>query len=61
MEKDFRKIGWLALMVFGEELPLQVLESGNGFYVGTVGGDDGAPCSRESFEYGDVASMPSTR
>lgn len=34
----------------GRMLPLQVLESGAGFYLGTVD-EEGFPCSRESVEY----------
>ncbi len=42
------EIGHLALFWSKRELPLQVLRSNAGFYVGTF--DDG-PCSRESNEY----------
>ena len=34
---------------FGFNLPLQVLRSANGFYIGTA--DDNGPVSRESVEY----------
>lgn len=43
-------IGYLAMKYCGESLPLQVLESQNGFYIGTVD-EDGLPCSRESVQY----------
>lgn len=33
----------------GMELPLQVLRSSGGFYLGTQ--EDGCPCTRESVEY----------
>ena len=41
--------GVLALQHCGVRLPLQVLCSGAGFYIGTA--DDEGPCSRESVEY----------
>jgi hypothetical protein len=41
--------GKLALSVCHVELPLQVLKSQAGFYIGTF--DEEGPCSRESFEY----------
>lgn len=40
--------GKLAADYCGRELPLSVLQTRNGFYIGTF--DDG-PCSRESCEY----------
>jgi len=40
--------GKLAQAFCGKSLPLQILQSAAGFYIGTV--DDG-PCSRESIEY----------
>ena len=43
-----RSIGKLALEYCGVSLPLEVLRSGAGFYIGTF--NDG-PCSRESVEY----------
>ncbi len=43
-------IGYLALTFVGKRLPLQVLRSAAGFYIGTFDDHDG-PCSRESFEY----------
>jgi hypothetical protein len=42
--------GKLALEYCGEQLPLQVLKSGAGFYIGTCD-EIGAPVSRESQEY----------
>jgi hypothetical protein len=51
----FARYGHLALQVIGRDLPLQVLESAAGFYLGTA--DDEGPVSRESQEYfGDFAS-----
>ncbi|WP_025297179.1 hypothetical protein [Chania multitudinisentens] len=41
--------GYLALTQCGKTLPLQVLRSRNGFYLGTT--EDGMPFSRESQEY----------
>lgn len=43
------KYGTLALAFTGKRLPLQVLRSGGGFYIGTA--DNDGPCSRESVEY----------
>lgn len=40
--------GMLAMMI-GRILPLQVLKSAAGYYIGTA--DDEGPCSRESCEY----------
>lgn len=42
-------IGYLALTFVGTHLPLQVLRSAAGYYIGTF--DDDEPCSRESVEY----------
>lgn len=42
--------GKLALEFCDEQLPLQVLESGAGYYIGTCD-KDGDPVSRESQEY----------
>jgi hypothetical protein len=42
------RIGKIALR-FGEELSLEILETGEGFYIGTL--KDGLPFSRESVEY----------
>ena len=42
-------IGKLAKEICGVELPVTVLESQAGFYLGTV--DGGVPFSRESVEY----------
>jgi|EndMetStandDraft_3_1072993.scaffolds.fasta_scaffold166346_2 hypothetical protein len=47
-----RKIGWLAKEWGGRDLPLKVLESAAGFYLGTA--DDDGPYSRESEEYWDT-------
>ncbi|AXK43848.1 hypothetical protein [Erythrobacter aureus] len=41
--------GKLAYEFGNRRLPLQVLQSGRGFYLGTA--DDGGPVSRESAEY----------
>lgn len=41
-------VGYLAFKHCGLSLPIEVLESAAGFYIGTF--DDG-PCSRESVEY----------
>lgn len=48
------QIGHLAKTWCNKELPLQVLKSQAGFYIGTAG-DDG-PCSRESSEYFSTAA-----
>ncbi|MEQ1968448.1 hypothetical protein ABLA30_15855 [Xenorhabdus nematophila] len=42
-------IGVLALQYCHKQLPLTVLQTRAGFYIGTV--DGGEPCSRESVEY----------
>ncbi|MDR0218676.1 MAG: hypothetical protein LBI71_07310 [Enterobacteriaceae bacterium] len=42
-------IGVLAQQYCHKQLPLTVLRSGAGFYIGTM--DAGEPCSRESVEY----------
>jgi hypothetical protein len=44
----FARYGHLALQVIGRDLPLKVLESAAGFYLGTA--DDEGPVSRESVE-----------
>lgn len=44
-----QRSGQLALIYCGKRLPLEVLKSRAGFYIGTST-DDG-PCSRESVEY----------
>ena len=41
--------GQLALEYTQKRLPLQVLRSNAGYYIGTA--DDEGPCSRESCEY----------
>jgi len=42
-------IGKLAKEYCGKSLPLQVLQTPRGFYIGTA--SDEGPCSRESEEY----------
>ncbi|PHM23162.1 hypothetical protein [Xenorhabdus budapestensis] len=42
-------IGILALQYCHKQLPLTVLQTRAGFYIGTIEG--GVPCSRESMEY----------
>lgn len=42
-------IGFLALQYCHKQLPLTVLQTRVGFYIGTM--EDGVPCSRESVEY----------
>lgn len=41
--------GFLAKRYSGLDLPVQVLRSGAGYYLGTI--DEDGPCSRESQEY----------
>lgn len=43
-------VGKLALEVCGKALPLRILQSQRGFYIGTFD-DKTGPCSRESEEY----------
>lgn len=43
-------IGQLAQQYCGKRLPLEVLQSQRGFYIGTFD-DETGPCSRESNEY----------
>lgn len=43
------KFGLLAFEYCKKKLPLQVLKSGAGYYIGTS--DEEGPCSRESAEY----------
>ena len=43
-------VGKLALEFCGKALPLRVLRSQRGFYIGTFD-DEAGPCSRESVEY----------
>lgn len=43
------RCGYLARTYLNQRLPLTVLESAAGFYIGTV--DESGPCSRESLEY----------
>lgn len=47
--------GKIAFDFLDEVLPLQVLNSQAGFYLGTVDAD-GFPCSRESVEYWTTAA-----
>jgi len=49
---NFKKYGRLAYVFCGKRLPLDVLHSNRGFYIGTYDDVDG-PCSRESIEYFD--------
>ncbi|EPB9494589.1 TPA: hypothetical protein L4Q76_001691 [Pseudomonas aeruginosa] len=42
-------IGYIALVGLGEHLPLQILRSAAGYYIGTADAD--GPVSRESAEY----------
>ena len=49
MEQITLKIGNLAHQYCGVRLPLQVLQSQAGFYIGTA--HNYGPCSRESHEY----------
>ena len=48
-------IGKLAKEICGVELPVAVLESQAGFYLGTE--DRGVPFSRESFEYFETRDL----
>lgn len=48
MERTSIEYGYLALTI-GRALPLQVLGSRAGYYIGTV--DEDGPCSRESVEF----------
>lgn len=43
------QFGHLASVYCAKQLPLQVLQSRAGFYIGTL--DEEGPCSRESQEY----------
>ena len=43
------RTGYLARTYLNLRLPLQVLRSQAGYYIGTA--DDEGPCSRESLEY----------
>ena len=47
--RETPRIGWLAKQWGGQELPLKVLNSAAGFYLGTC--DEEGPYSRESEEY----------
>ncbi|WP_422824375.1 hypothetical protein [Xenorhabdus bharatensis] len=48
-EMNIAPIGVLALQYCHKQLPLAVLQSRAGFYIGTM--EAGVPCSRESTEY----------
>lgn len=56
MPSAIQACGVLALTYCGVRLPLQVLESARGFYIGTAR-EDGGPCSRESVEYFSTAQV----
>lgn len=47
--KTSTKTGQIAREWLNKHLPLQVMKSGAGYYIGTS--DDGGPVSRESIEY----------
>jgi hypothetical protein len=47
---DYRKFGRLAYVHCGKRLPLLVLNTRAGWYIGTASDEEG-PCSRESQEY----------
>jgi len=49
MNHDQFKCGQLAREFCNKRLPLAVLKSNAGFYIGTL--DEEGPCSRESVEY----------
>lgn len=55
MEIENRKFGLLALAFTGQLLPLKVLRSAAGYYLGTVA-PSGEPFSRESERYFDTAN-----
>jgi hypothetical protein len=46
---DYRSHGYLAYVHCGKRLPLMVLNTNAGWYIGTS--DAEGPCSRESLEY----------
>jgi hypothetical protein len=48
-EKLVIETGYLAAQWCGQILPLSVLQSPSGYYIGTV--EEGLPCTRESAEY----------
>jgi hypothetical protein len=50
----WKKFGRIAKAVTGLRLPLMVLQSESGYYIGTA--DDEGPVSRESVEYWPSAS-----
>lgn len=50
LKSDTMKIGFLAKRYCGKNLPIQVMQSRAGYYIGTAN-EDGLPCSRESHEY----------
>lgn len=49
MTTDIARTGQLAFLYCKKRLPLQVLQTRAGFYIGTF--DEDGPCSRESLEY----------
>ncbi len=49
-QKQTEQTGYLAVKYCGLSLPLRVLRSGAGYYIGT-GSDELGPVSRESEEY----------
>jgi len=52
IDKPVTEAGALALNYTGKRLPLQVLHSAAGYYLGTFdNGTEGGPVSRESVEY----------
>lgn len=53
-KQSLEGFGELAMRFCGKRLPLQVLKSNRGHYIGTMG--ENGPCSRESVEYWPTAS-----
>lgn len=49
--EQVQPIGFLANLICGKQLPLQVLQSNAGFYIGTFDDKQGFNCSRESVQY----------
>ena len=54
MSDETGPYGFLAFTYTGRKLPLQVLQSQAGYYIGTASED--GPCSRESEEYWRTAT-----
>ena len=48
-ENNYQSYGLLAHAATGKKLPIDVMQTRAGFYLGTYGED--GPCSRESAEY----------